>query len=49
MAISCGCVLLMQVVLQNVIEAQDVVSLVKGAAVAAFAAVGFGQKKAHQL
>ena len=41
----------MQVVLQNVSEVQDVVSLVKGAAVAAVAAAGawFWQKKAHRL
>ncbi len=42
----------MQTVLQNVSEVQDVVSLVKGAAVAAaVAAAGawFWQKKAHRL
>ena len=40
MAISCGCVLLMQAVLEIVSEVRDVVALVKGAAVAAVAAAG---------
>ena len=40
MAISCGIVLLMQAVLEIVSEVRDVVSLVKGAAVAAVAAAG---------
>lgn len=40
MAISCAIVLLMQAVLEIVSEVRDVVSLVKGAAVASVAAAG---------